>query len=74
LCTNMVIQVLETVTKEEERKREKPGSMQLILSSVWHTVLSGGASDSVRCARLVRGELACWVHASSPKVFKGEAA
>jgi hypothetical protein len=54
LCTNMVIQVLETVTKEEERKREKLGSMQPILSLVWHTGLSGGAPDSVRCARLVR--------------------
>jgi hypothetical protein len=50
----MVIQVLETVTKEEERKREMLGSMQPILSSVWHTGLSGGAPDSVRCARLVR--------------------
>jgi hypothetical protein len=49
----MVIQVLETVTKEEERKREKLSSMQPILSSVWHTGLSGGAPDSVRCARLV---------------------
>jgi hypothetical protein len=49
----MVIQVLETVTKEE-RKREKLGSMQPILSSVWHTRVSGGAPDSVRCARLVR--------------------
>jgi hypothetical protein len=37
----MVIQVLETVTKEEERKREKLGSMQPILSSVGHTRLSG---------------------------------
>ena len=54
MCTNMVIQVLETVTKEEERKREKLGSMQPILSSAWHTGLSGGAPDSVRCARLVR--------------------
>jgi hypothetical protein len=27
-------------------------------SSAWHTGLSGGATDSVRCARLVRGELA----------------
>jgi hypothetical protein len=27
-------------------------------SSAWHTRLSGGAPDSVRCARLVRGELA----------------
>jgi hypothetical protein len=33
----MVIQVLEIVTKEEERKRQKLGSMQPILSSVWHT-------------------------------------
>jgi hypothetical protein len=47
----MVIQVLETVTKEEQRKRES-------FSSVWHTGLSSGAPDSVRCARLVRGELA----------------
>jgi hypothetical protein len=50
----MVIQVLETVTKEEERKREKLGSMQQNSSSAWHTGLSGGAPDSVRCARLVR--------------------
>jgi hypothetical protein len=49
----MFIQVLETVTKEEERKREKLGSVQPILSSVWHTGLSGGVPDSVRCARLV---------------------
>jgi hypothetical protein len=30
----------------------------LILSLVWHTGLSGGAPDSVRCARLASGELA----------------
>jgi hypothetical protein len=54
----MVIQVLETVTKEEERKREKLGSVQPNFTSVWHTGLSGGAPDSVQCARLVRGELA----------------
>jgi hypothetical protein len=53
----MVIQVLETVTKEEGRKREKLGSVQPIFCSVWHTRLSGGASDSVRCTRLIRGEL-----------------
>jgi hypothetical protein len=28
------------------------------LCSVWHTGLSGGAPDSVRCARLASGELA----------------
>jgi hypothetical protein len=50
----MVIQVLEIVTKEEERKREKLGSMQPILSSTWHTGLPGGAPDSVRWCRLVR--------------------
>jgi hypothetical protein len=50
----MVIQVLETVTKEEERKRENLGSMQPIYSSVWHTGLSSGAPDSVWCAKLVR--------------------
>jgi hypothetical protein len=32
--------------------------MQSKLSSVWHTRLSGGAPDSVRCARLVSGEKA----------------
>jgi hypothetical protein len=30
------------------------------ISSVWHTGLSGGASDSVRCARLAGGELAAF--------------
>jgi hypothetical protein len=54
----MVIQVLETATKEEERKRERLGSMQPNFGSVWHTGLSGGALKSVRCARLVHGELA----------------
>jgi hypothetical protein len=49
----MVIQVLETVTKEEERKREKHGCVQQSSSSAWHTGLSGDAPDSVRCARLV---------------------
>jgi hypothetical protein len=32
--------------------------MQPILSSVWHIGLSGGAPDSVRCARQVSGEKA----------------
>jgi hypothetical protein len=54
----MVIQVLETVTKEEERKREGLGSLQPSFSSVWHTGLSGGAPDNVRWCKLVRGELA----------------
>jgi hypothetical protein len=33
----MVIQVLETVTKEEERKRERLGSLQPNFSSAWPT-------------------------------------
>jgi hypothetical protein len=40
--------VLEAVTKGEERKKERLGSVQPNFSSVWHTGLSGGASDSVR--------------------------
>jgi hypothetical protein len=36
----MVIQVLETMTKEEKRKREGLGSVQPSFSSVWHTGLS----------------------------------
>jgi hypothetical protein len=43
----MVIQVLETVTKEEERKREKLGCVQQNSSLAWRTELSGGAPDSV---------------------------
>jgi hypothetical protein len=50
--------VLETVKKEEEKQPKRLGSVQLKLNSVWHTELSGGAPDSVRCARLVSGEKA----------------
>jgi hypothetical protein len=42
----------------EKRRRKGLGSEQPILSLVWHTGLSGGAPDSVRCARLASGELA----------------
>jgi hypothetical protein len=45
----------------EKRRRKEPkrlGSVQPKLSSVSHTGLSGGAPDSVRCARLVSGEQA----------------
>jgi hypothetical protein len=54
----MVIQVLETVTKEEEKKRDKSWLCVANTSSVWHTGLSCGAPDSVRCARLISGESA----------------
>jgi hypothetical protein len=50
----MIIQVLETMTKEDKMERKRLGSVQPIFSSVWHTRLSGGAPDSVQCARLVR--------------------
>jgi hypothetical protein len=42
----------------EKRRRKGLGSKQPTLSSVWHTGLSGGAPDSVQCARLASGELA----------------
>jgi hypothetical protein len=42
----------------EKRRRKGLGSKQPTFSSVWHTGLSGGAPDSVRCARLASGELA----------------
>jgi hypothetical protein len=42
----------------EKRRRKGLGSEQPILSSVWHTGLSGGAPDSVRYARLASSELA----------------
>jgi hypothetical protein len=44
--------VLQTVRKETE----KTWLYAAKFSSVWHTGLSGGAPDSVRCARLVSGE------------------
>jgi hypothetical protein len=43
---------------KEKRRRKGLGSEQPTLSSVWHTGLSGGVPDSVRCARLASGELA----------------
>jgi hypothetical protein len=44
--------------KEEEKKPKRIGSVQPKLSSVWHTGLSDGAPDTVRCVRLVSGEKA----------------
>jgi hypothetical protein len=48
--------VLETVRKEEEKKQKRLGCVQPNFSSVWYTGLSGGAPDSVQCARLVSDE------------------
>jgi hypothetical protein len=50
--------VLETTTKEEEKKRKRVGCVQPTPTLARHTGLSGGAPDSVRCARLANGELA----------------
>jgi hypothetical protein len=45
--------------RNREKKRTKRlGSVQPNLCSVWHTGLSDGASDSVRCATLNSGEQA----------------
>jgi hypothetical protein len=48
--------VLETVTKEEEKRRKRVGCVQPTPTLARHTGLSGGAPDSVRCARLAGGE------------------
>jgi hypothetical protein len=48
--------VLETVTKEEEKKRKRAGCVQPTPTLDRHTGLSGGAPNSVRCARLAGGE------------------
>jgi hypothetical protein len=46
--------------KQKRRRKEKRckrlGCVHPRLSSVWHTGLSGGAPDSVRCARMNSGE------------------
>jgi hypothetical protein len=48
--------VLETATKEEEKKRKRVGCVQPTPTLVRHTGLSGGAPDSVWCARLAGDE------------------
>jgi hypothetical protein len=50
--------VLETERRRKEEKCKRLGCVQPRLSSVWHIGLSGGAPDSVRCARLTRREVA----------------
>jgi hypothetical protein len=44
------------VTKKEEKKRKRVGYVQPTPILARHTGLSGGAPDSVRCARLTGGE------------------
>jgi hypothetical protein len=43
--------VLETEKRREEKKCKRLGLVQPKSSSAWHNGLSGGATDSVRCAR-----------------------
>jgi hypothetical protein len=50
--------VLETEKRRKEKNCKWLGCVQSKSSSVWHTGLSGGAPDSVRCARLDSGEKA----------------
>jgi hypothetical protein len=50
--------VLETERRRKGKRCKRLGCVQPRLSSVWHTGLSGGAPDSVRCARLNPGEQA----------------
>jgi hypothetical protein len=50
--------VLETEKRRREKRCKRLGLVQPRLSSVWHTGLSGGAPDSVWCARLNSGEQA----------------
>ena len=51
LCTNILSKCLET---ERRRRREDLAVYSQGAASVWGTGLSGGAPDSVRCARLPR--------------------
>jgi hypothetical protein len=48
--------VLETVPRKEELNWRKVGKVQPTPTPARHTGLSGGAPDSVRCARLADGE------------------
>jgi hypothetical protein len=48
--------VLETVPRKEDLYWRRVGKVQPTRARVWHTGLYGGASDSVRCPRLVNSE------------------
>jgi hypothetical protein len=48
--------VPEIEKRREEKKCKRLGLVQPKSSSAWHTGLSGGAPDSVRCARPASGE------------------
>jgi hypothetical protein len=48
--------VLETEKRRKEKNCKRLGWVQPKSSSAWHTGLSSGAPDSVRCAWLVSAE------------------
>jgi hypothetical protein len=52
----MFVQVLETVQRKEKRIWKRIGCEQQTTARTWHTGRSGGATDSVMCARLADGE------------------
>jgi hypothetical protein len=52
----MFVQVLETEQRKKKQIWKRIGCEQPTSALAWHTGLSGGASDSVRCARLADGE------------------
>ena len=58
LSTNMFVQVLEIVQRKQKRIWKRIGCEQPTSARAKHTGLSGGAPDSVRCARPVECELA----------------
>jgi hypothetical protein len=51
--------VLETVSRKEEKNWRRYGLVQPKPAPAWHTGLSGGALDSVRCPRLARRWTLC---------------
>jgi hypothetical protein len=59
--------VLETERRRKGKRCKGLGCVQPRLSSVWHTGLSGGAPDSVRCDRLNSSELAAF--GNSPATY-----
>jgi hypothetical protein len=58
LSTNMVCLSAGNRKKRRRKEVKKTWLCAANFSSAWHTRLSGGAPDSVWCARLVWGELA----------------
>jgi hypothetical protein len=56
LSTNIYYIIARNREKKRRKKCKRLGLVQPKSSSVWHTGQSGGAPDSVRCARPASGE------------------